>query len=1577
MTISDISRPRSPVTNPLDPSAPQGTQSTASPAGAKQKHHTPLSQNPASKLISSQAGRAPQGNVLGKLRGTPREPTGQGTSAAPGKSVVAAQVESFELKQIKGRGESHEGRIGDEPEPTVQSETSDPQTQESVVIKKKRSHSAASSISSAESLPPLQDHVATDAANRDTLGAAFVGVEKAARDARLKLQDLTQAQARRGKDNPPDAAGQAAIAEASRQVIETNRRVLHEAIRALSTATKYPNTPMTPDARNLLATYGGMMVGALGFITAASLTAARPDKASEIFFPVMGLTVPVAKEAQAWATRKMGGGAIETLIRGGHSSFPGPFKKVGADFGQLTVSLLLYTCVSALFALPPEVGPFSLQHGAGPFSRALASSVVSGAGVLGTQALLVNRTLRNNDVERSDDLAITRHNRSLKGAVGISSDNKLKIPAMEAAAVMQALPKWNDRTTGEFKIKELGIAIASSLLGAAGAYGVAHGIGNATAPVDPQDSFRQGQSLVAVIGVGVLTYFAASAALQLLVTKWRNHPAAHAHRPFGQAESEVLARQISKSAFSIAERYLDELGRDLEGGKLGPKYKRRFEAANKVLSGAAKRTGDGQAIDDLARQLKAAAGFASLSRRGPIEAEAERDDAAGPYEKIAGERPHDGAMSKIEEWAGMAAASLEKLNSTANGTEVQFAMNDATQRLRDLQFLLLECHYQSQGATKPAMPGATGNDGVIKVLPADDRINRVANALMPAFAALRKNDRYEAAKGFAEAMENYHTGALTAQEAVQLVASPNAHKRVLMKNIADLVIQTGQDRALFLRVFDQMVHDAGHDGTPFTQAKAAMLHNALNRHDLSMEEEAAARQQVTDTFDNLRTAAAAGPQGLAGGALAAGVKKSLNDADFTLEMLQDALHDRQALMDSDDTVRNAAREADRLATEAEVKSNRLAKVAADADTAAGEAEAAVRNAAAPAAPGADIEAGAVSTRDDAERLRREADEAAEKAKEAKEASDARDMEKQEARAELDKVEAATAELKAFEAAMGDGFREALTQEVRNGLLGEDPVHMNKAAAAFIGTMLDDVEAMHEANKVPLKTAMSIPHSTQKAELTPRVYTDTHAHPTGYSGNVTSQQGIGNSMDSAGVLMSVMAGIPSQVWGFTAKAKYYANALFKTALDYRSHDDQLANDYKALPPDLQKRLILSITGIDLTNPASMEKVLDQRMRDHPGVFRGVGEVTWMKEIVSKMQLHIPTKRAVVLLMKLCAMRGLPVLLHCDRGEPGSKNKFEAAVIEALDEANKSVEEWRTQDKLAQKLGLENVPPPKSTVVWAHGGGKSRFTPEGQDHTMRMAGLLDTRKNLKWDASWDFVNNDMLQNLHDQLTARNVAPKMRQGLQDVIKAYEAFAALGGRSDKADDLGDKNQSAALRVAAEKATDLYFHAVEDFKRVAQEEFRDDRVVAQFADMATQHGVQGNNWFYLMAKHPDRAMFGTDSLQIGMKAHGDAAYAMNTKVMEPMLLLFDELAAKRPDIAGVQGLSEKVCVQNFKDTWLDKDMAQRRAAHEQSLQDEQPTDWSSRQSTKWTAEDNPVTQAMIDELPRPDAAARGKQPAR
>ena len=69
----------------------------------------------------------------------------------------------------------------------------------------------------------------------------------------------------------------------------------------------------------------------------------------------------------------------------------------------------------------------------------------------------------------------------------------------------------------------------------------------------------------------------------------------------------------------------------------------------------------------------------------------------------------------------------------------------------------------------------------------------------------------------------------------------------------------------------------------------------------------------------------------------------------------------------------------------------------------------------------------------------------------------------------------------------------------------------------------------------------------------------------------------------------------------------------------------------------------------------------------------------------------------------------------------------------------------------------------------------------------------------DLSWDFVTNDILDNLHDQLTRHNVAPDLRQGLQNVLKTYKSFSVLGGLADKADDLQNPNLASIYRVGAE----------------------------------------------------------------------------------------------------------------------------------------------------------------------------------
>src|SRR5262249_38932810 len=198
------------------------------------------------------------------------------------------------------------------------------------------------------------------------------------------------------------------------------------------------------------------------------------------------------------------------------------------------------------------------------------------------------------------------------------------------------------------------------------------------------------------------------------------------------------------------------------------------------------------------------------------------------------------------------------------------------------------------------------------------------------------------------------------------------------------------------------------------------------------------------------------------------------------------------------------------------------------------------------------------------------------------------------------------------------------------------------------------------------------------------------------------------------------------------------------------------------------------------------------------------------------------------------------------------------------------------------------------------------------------------------SWDFVSNDILENLYDQLTRHQVAPGLRQGLQNVLKTYKAFAALGALSDKADDLQHPNLASIYRVGAETIAEQYFASLADFKLRVREAFKNAATLATFTKLFGAHGDDGNNWLYILRKYKDRLMFGTDALAVGIKAHGDAAYAMNARVMYPIFDILDE--AERQGIAGTQNITKQIGRTNYEDIFHNDDIGLRREAWENYL---------------------------------------------
>ena len=437
------------------------------------------------------------------------------------------------------------------------------------------------------------------------------------------------------------------------------------------------------------------------------------------------------------------------------------------------------------------------------------------------------------------------------------------------------------------------------------------------------------------------------------------------------------------------------------------------------------------------------------------------------------------------------------------------------------------------------------------------------------------------------------------------------------------------------------------------------------------------------------------------------------------------------------------------------------------------------------------------------------------------------------------------------------------------------------------------------------------------------------------------------MNAAGIERSNLAGIPSQVWRHTNERKYYANSTNNIA--YRDHDFALAAQYEQLTPEQRQQVDLTITGIDVTNGPAIGQELDIRLRAHPRVFAGVGEVTLIKEIVSDKNPHRPdigSDDTQTLLIE-ATKRGLPVILHNDRSVPSGKNKYAGQMVAAIREwAERMTRFGNEQDPLKLRPGVDpaTVPAMKPRLIWAHAAGMSRFTGESNHHTRDLDELLSDptlADIVHLDLSWDFVVNDILQNLYDQLTRHNVAPGLRQGLQNVLKLYRSFTVLGGLADKADDLGDVNLASLYRVGAETITAQYFAALADFQHRVRQAFNDPATRAVFTELLAEHGQRGNNWLYIMAKHSDRLMFGTDALAVGIKAHGDAAYAMNARIMYPLFDILDQAAAHHlPDTAGI---TDKIGRTNYEKIFHDPQITARRHAWEDYLAAEKTAEHSAQ----------------------------------
>ena len=252
--------------------------------------------------------------------------------------------------------------------------------------------------------------------------------------------------------------------------------------------------------------------------------------------------------------------------------------------------------------------------------------------------------------------------------------------------------------------------------------------------------------------------------------------------------------------------------------------------------------------------------------------------------------------------------------------------------------------------------------------------------------------------------------------------------------------------------------------------------------------------------------------------------------------------------------------------------------------------------------------------------------------------------------------------------------------------------------------------------------------------------------------------------------------------FSATAEEYKKLIKKDGpLYYDTNvDAHTAASYKNLPVEVQDRFDPMITGLALGDMRASEKLI-MKLRDNPGVFTGIGEITVFKEWVQhKVQAGLQAdmseqQRALIKLMKTCGTIGMPVILHCDVNDYRPDDK---GVNQASEANNKDRPVYL--DAILEFLRHQDCQ--GTTIIWAHACGLGKYSRALPSHLDNIKSLLeDTRLNhVKIDLSWDTVAEQLLftdQQLKDK--AKEPDNEKLSALADLINKHPTRFLFGSDS------------------------------------------------------------------------------------------------------------------------------------------------------------------------------------------------------
>lgn len=1244
-----------------------------------------------------------------------------------------------------------------------------------------------------------------------------------------------------------------------------------EAAHFLHQATKSGREDVDPPSNRLRINTGNLtaaVVANLGFsIPAAMATSANLiarnagssiDEANTISEGVFGGAVALmsgpANNASSYAKATMGGTSTRFMMASDAHAKTGPYKQQAGELAEVVTSTFVYSAVRAALVAGVNTGSFSEQptpanhvlRPAAAFAIAAVSALVTGAikdPILNT---IASNTIKKNDADTAAQQPIESHNRSHANGVRL---NNVKNPYASTNGAL-----------GNVKSRNLTINTISGILAAVPMTMIGLASKDASQTFAPQ---------FGKIFTAFSAFFVAKAAVTALATKSFNHPKSHASI-ITKSSEDTQINDLRASTLTLYQNSLKQLGHQLTsakdngGGRTADNLS--FETTRSVFG---PKFLDIKPVytsfaNDLVAKARAIRQGADNISAGEVESDSHRnmnmiadklDRAAESLNAVSEQLTNSTiASSRLSTGFGKPPASDDEVSSgVANSccgswygapgqepdTPAAVMLGDARKSLFDAQALVIRHNSPSVADSQvlsPLMPIFAGLEGIESQGKADKLINDVyelSQQVRPdgrRGKKMREND-VKLAKGVMERLNNTNTHNISPTD---IINSYKVEHRGEANWKNDLIGGFNQLEKFSAR---SQAHGSQGMGERANWAMSSALEQVRDQNPIA-EQKLVVMRNILLANENTNDRNAR-------------VKSSLNKL-FALQSPKKLnVQDHGEILERETKIKLAL-------TSNKVQAKYLAE-------------------------------------------------------------------------SLRELKSEGGDDKAF-AAVEKGLGKSLVKVLMDTF--PEPVNADDNFASAFKNMGESISGMDSDIKRLWSDAGELNPVLKKAPLDKIMQRDAHYHPTNYNGAINSLPMLVRYMDENNIAKTNAAALPSQLAHTSPELQYYAGAQSpattllghikqsmlglvpdeQVGLRYRSHDAQLASDLQNMKDAGNSgadRILLSITGLDLTDSVSIINALDEKMRGKPGLYKSVGEVTLKKEIVSDLKSEVPEifGESTLTLLDECQKRGLPLLIHCDRGNPTDKHlnadEFEAVLESWARKLHPPKNGMKPVGALAATIGTEVGVPAQGKVCWAHAAGLARFTPDAANHAKKLDALLSKevlKPHLYADLSWDFTVQNIIQNVRDMLVNAGrdnaaVKPELNKisvHLDGLIKSYRAFSTAGGQSDKANDLGDLTQSALHRDTGSRAATLHLNQLSGFKSVVKDAIIANPDVGKvLTDLMTkgEHSEKENNWLKLFTDHSDRLMFGTDALAVGTKAHGEAAYAVNTKVLHPIYFLFLGLA--------------------------------------------------------------------------------------